>query len=288
MTWVPFDATEDEITELLVLREGIPRSLRMPLYAWLALELRSPRDNRFADVRLIHALQSALRIELTHERSGFESIDSALNELEAYGDAQIIRAVDYLASRVKHTSSDTPDRIASLNKLLIGNSSAYECRFDGTAYRIALRVPSGVRDITQSVAAADAQAGGLLLQAWNYAYGLDVKPAEAMDSAVRAVEALAIQLFAPKATNATLGTAISTMRDQGNWTHGLRDKTNKAPAQLTIYYMLQTLWEGQEYRHVNRNAQLPTVEQARTHVQLASTLVGWLSGGNVYRDNLPS
>jgi hypothetical protein len=83
-----------------------------------------------------------------------------------------------------------------------------------------------------------------------------------MDFAVKAVERAVTPVVCPKHSSPSLGNAISDVRQQGNWTHNLRSDGDKAPPNTTIHHMLQTLWAGQHYRHVDQNAVPPTLQQA--------------------------
>lgn len=146
-----------------------------------------------------------------------------------------------------------------------------------------MRLPAGMEEIAQTAIDSAQEAGPLLYKSWQYAFGLEPRPPEAMDFAVKAVEPVVKPVVCPNHAERSLGNAVAYVRDQGNWTHNLHVDGDKAPPSETIHNTLQTPWAGQHYRHVDQNAVPPRFEQAQAHVQLAALLVGWFSSGVVRR-----
>ncbi|MGV8857688.1 hypothetical protein [Rhodoglobus sp.] len=279
MVFIPWDADDAEIEALHALQDGVSAQLRAPLWAWMYQLL--DRDRGYVSLTLAHEIQSALRKTLGAPATGFMKVDSLLGQLFKADDREILRTTDFLLSRLRAPYEDYSAE--TLNGILEANSSAMHAALVGGNWRLARRLPAGVIESVQSAIALDVQAGALLTAAWNFAFGVEQQPTQAMDAAVRAVETLAIEKFVPNKSSASLGDAIGTMKAQGTWTHGLRELDGKAPAQETIYDMLQTLWAGQQYRHVHKDAAAPTTLQAQTHVHLAATLVAWLATGAITR-----
>lgn len=278
MAFIPFDATEEEVAQLSIIREGIPLVLAEPLKAWLAGAVSDYHG--YGDHELGITMQLELDINLgftaNHGMSAATFAENAFN----LGSEKFMRALDYVLFSLGWGSHVDVDRLGGYLELY---RSKYTVVVRDGKNRIGYRLPEGLEETVQeTISAADATAGRLLSEAWTYAFGLEAKPEEAMDKAVKAVESAATPIVSPKNDVPTLGTAARDIENQGNWTHGLRANA-KAPANTTIHHMMQTLWFGQQYRHVDKNATPPTVEQARTHVMLAATLVGWFSSGSVSR-----
>ncbi|GAB3535884.1 hypothetical protein GCM10027403_14760 [Arthrobacter tecti] len=280
MTFVPFDASDDEIAQRSIVRAGVPEEMTAPLRGWITRSLKKSSwvvtSVDYANLDLVHDIQTALWLDLGAPHSGDIELQRTVAAIYSRGEQVVIRVVDYLASR-----SD-PSDVLILRRMLDQSLSKYAVRTSGDVSRLALRTPEGVEQTVQSAIDSSDVAGGLLARAWTYAFGLDAKPAEAMDFAVKAVERATTPVVSPRNDVATLGTAARDVKNQGDWTHGMR-VNDLAPANTTIHHMMQTLWYGQQYRHVNKNSTPPTVEQAQTHVMLAATLVGWFSSGAVVR-----
>lgn len=281
MVFVPFDATEDELAALSVIRDGIPATMAAPLRAWITEQLKGPFMNAIgvtANLRLAHDIQSALHVDLGAGVSPI-ALQRLLQEIYSRGEQTIMRVTDFLLSRLSPASGSA----ASLAKTLEWSHCKYKADLSGKTARLSLRLPAGMEEVTQSAIESAREAGPLLYKAWQYAFGLDARPAEAMDFAVKAVERVVTPVVCPNHPKPSLGNAVAYVRDQGTWEHNLRVDGDKAPPNTTIHHMLQTLWAGQHYRHVDQNAVPPTLEQAQAHVQLAALLVGWFSSGVIRR-----
>lgn len=285
MVFVPFDATEDEVSALSVIRAGIPDSMEAPLRSWITQQFQGQysgmHDEHMAKLSLVHEVQAALRLTLGAPASGFMPRDNVVGAIYAKGEQTIMRVTDFLLSRLPVAA----DHVRSLSRTLDWSHSKYRVDISGGVPRLALRLPAGIAETVQGVVNQAGDAGSLLLKAWHYAFGMEPQPAEAMDFAVKAVERAVTPVVCPNHPKPSLGIAVAYIRDQRNWAHNLRTDGDKAPPNTTIHHMLQTLWAGQHYRHVDQNAVSPTLEQAQAHVQLAALLVGWFSSGVVTRSS---
>ena len=285
MVFVPFDATDDELSALSVIRDEIPEEMEAPLRRWVMDRLRKRSmvitADDFADVGLLHEVQAALRINLGAPAGGSVLLDRAVGAIYAKGTQVIMRVTDFLLSRLDPGLEG--EAINSLARTLDWSQCKYRVDLSGPAARLAARLPEGLEEVAQTAITSSQEAGPLLFKAWQYAFGLTPQPAEAMDFAVKAVELVVTPLVCPNHPNPSLGNAVAYVRDQLNWKHNLRVDGDKAPPNTTIHHMLQTLWAGQHYRHVDQNAVPPTLEQAQAHVQLAALLVGWFASGAVKR-----
>lgn len=282
MTFVPFDATDDEIQALSVIRDGIPGSMEAPLRAWVMACLEGEWSVIYsepaANLRQAHALQAALQIDFGAPASGDMKLIHLIGAIYAQGERTIMRVVDFLLSQMPYENTAVQD----IAQILDWSNSKYRVDTFGLNPRLRLRLAEGIESSAQSTIDQSGAAGALLAKAWRYAFGIEPQPAEAMDFAVKAVERAATPVVSPRNDVATLGTATRDIKTQSDWTHGMR-ANELAPANTTIHHMMQTLWYGQQYRHVNQNATPPTAEQAQTHVMLAATLVGWFASGAVVR-----
>ena len=285
MVFVPFDATEDEVAALSVVRDGIPTSMEAPLRAWITRQIGGRFSVLFEDLAanltVVHELQAALHLDLGAPASSDMRLDHVIGAIYAKGERTIMQVTDFLLSRLNPAA----DGVQSISRTLDWTHSKYCVITSGGAPRLTLRLADGIAETAQSIITAAGPSGPLLAKAWNYAFGMEPRPAEAMDFAVKAVELSVTPLVCPNHPSPSLGNAISDIRQQGNWVHNLRVDGDKAPPNQTIQYMLQTLWAGQHYRHVDKNAVPPSLEQAQAHVQLAALLVGWFSAGVVTRNS---
>ena len=280
MAYIPFDATEEEIAQLSIVRDGIPTVLEEPLKDWLANTFSTLES--YADESLGFKIQLDLDTNLGFSaRSSVSPRDFAAIAFNA-GQSTFMRVIDY----VLYTGSwSFPADAGVLEEYLNRYRSKYAVVERDNRRRIGYRVPEGLEETMQeAINAADATAGKLLAEAWEYAYGLEGKAEEAMDKAVKAVERAATPVVCPNHPAASLGNVIADVKQQGDWVLGLRSNASAYPG-VTLHHMMQTLWHGQQYRHVDKHAVQPTIEQARVHVMLAATLVGWFSSGQVVRDN---
>jgi hypothetical protein len=281
MVFVPFDATEDEVAALSVIRDGIPATMAAPLRVWINGQLKGPFMSSIgvtANLDLAHDVQAALHLDFGAGLSPI-LLERMMREIYSKGDQTIMRVTDFLLSRLPPAS----ESVASLAKTLEWSHCKYKVDRSGRTARLSVRLPAGLEEVAQTAVDSAREAGPLLYGAWQYAFGLEPRPAEAMDFAVKAVERAVTPVVCPNHPKPSLGNAVAYVRDQGNWTHNLRVDGDKAPPNTTIHHMLQTLWAGQHYRHVDQNAVPPTLEQAQAHVQLAALLVGWFSSGVVRR-----
>lgn len=283
MVFIPFDASEDEITQLSVIRSPLPPDLRSPLRSWLRSVLLLQGiypGTDYINISLGHDLQTALQRDFGLPANGFPELNPLLDQL--FSEQKLLfRAVDYLLSQMQSASSSKAGQLA---RMLDQSRAKYAVDMSNYRPRLTMRLVDGIEETVQeAVNASDTTAGQLLATAWSYAFGMEPKPQEAMDAAVKAAERAVTPIICPVHPKPSLGIAARVVMDQKDWDHGLRVDGGFAPANETIYCMLQTLWAGQQYRHVDQHAIPPTVEQARTHVMLAATIVGWFSSGSVGR-----
>lgn len=282
MPFIPFDADEDEISDLEVLRDGIPVSLRPALFTWM---LRQLNDGRMGSTspQWLNFIQSSLRIDLGYDPASSPLARDLLERIETMGTKWVLRVVDLLlsAQEFSHFSS-MPHDFTDLQAHLELNGSVFKIGHDETTYRLTRRLPDGTADLARESIGVGGVSGTYLAKAWNLAYQLQPDPSAAMTEAIRAVEAACIPVVLPRDGAATLHKCIKTMRDQGDWELILTTSDGYPSHSKTLDLMLETLAKAQSDRHVG---QAPTERQAQAHVQLASTLVSWFASGAVVKSS---
>lgn len=280
MAYIPFDATEEEIAQKSIIRDGIPPILAESLKDWLADFLYMGGNHQTNEFAL--KMQIALDVNIGYKAGADLSYKEFATTAASAGQKTFMRVLDYVLYSASKFQSDYEDTLA---KYLDLYRSKYAVVMQDGKKRIGYRVPEGLEETMQeAINAADATAGKLLAEAWEYAFGLNGKAEEAMDKAVKAVERAATPIVCQNHPSPSLGNVIADVKQQGDWVVGLRSNASAYPG-ITLHHMMQTLWHGQQYRHVDSNAIPPTIEQARVHVMLAATLVGWFASGQVVRDS---
>lgn len=279
--WIPFDATDDEIENLHVVREGVPETLRPPLTAWIAERISGGYGK--VNVDLVHAIQSSLRVSLGVGAFDGPSIVWVVDAMEQQGDSYLIRVVDFLVSiqRMPDGWGNEVPEVTSLKFYLDANGSAYEVHMKDQEYRLRRRVLGGIEELVQQAIDLGDVAGKHLSNAWHAAFGLEANETHAMTEAIRAVEAAARPVLSPKDKKATLGKMTGVLRDQRGWGLVLQTSDGFPNQAEVIIGMLETLAKAQQDRHAGKP---PTTLEAQAHVQLAATLVFWFSSEAVVQD----
>jgi hypothetical protein len=273
----PFGYTDDEWEAQQVLRDGAPEDLREALYSWL-LQVFTDEDG-YLESGLGLAIRSKLQIDLGERAGGYVSSSDLLYELRALTDLELLRLTDFaVAFDPRHRENSPPQKL--IDMFLVANSK-WSPQWNGSAWRLADRVPEGVQMAVEATTANSGSAGRLLRDAWVDAFGVTPNEGNAYKMAVKAVETAAHPFISPKNQGATLGTMIANFRDQDGWTLPYAERSDHAGSnKQTVLLLMQTLWEGQEDRHRDGTVGL---QEARTAVFAAATLVAWFEGGYVTR-----
>lgn len=275
---MPWNATEDEVESLQVIREEIPDEMRDPLEAWLFRELHHSYGNT-EDSR-VHLLQSALRVNL-HIRTQNPNTWDLIRTLKAKGgDDLLLGAVDLQLSMYSDQGYGIPSEVLALSTHLDLCRAAIRIEVRDGVYRLARRLPDGVEELGESaVLAAENQAGTHLARAWEAATSLKPDPEKAFSEGIKAVELAANAVVTPKAKKVRLSMVVQALKDKQDWQLVLDRREDGVPDhRATLIGMLETLVFAQSGRHGGVGN---TAEQARAHVMLASLLVGWFASGAV-------
>src|SRR5450759_2847647 len=279
--WVPFGLDAEAEAQYRVLVPGVPAWLREPLLEWLSSRWATGNGNRdYLNAGPMLTFQNALRVDLgVRSGSPIVSGEAIRQTLRGLLDIDLRRMVDdVLATSFSRVTGAT----AVLEIVLAQAQSAYAVGDRMGKIGLVDRVPEGVRTTIEGVFQVGGSAGPLLARAWAHVHGLEKNDTAGYADAVRAVEAAAIPVVQPQNREATLGTVIKQMHDQGDWRLPLREH-NHAPSSEMIVQMLRTLFRGHRDRHGNLDYSDVTHEEARAAVVLAATLVDWFTSGAIAR-----
>jgi hypothetical protein len=130
--------------------------------------------------------------------------------------------------------------------------------------------------------AATAQTDGIsteLKEAWANALGRNGDPSDAWDHAIKALENLLIPIVVPNQQNATLGSVLGQLRNQGHlWKTVLPGKTDDNDVGPLVG-MLEGIWPNIDRHGGTGPTRPPTEQEARAVVTLAATIVQWHRDG---------
>jgi len=275
--------------------EGIPAHLAAPLTEWLHGVFRPDGQNLARDV--------AIRLRVPVPRQDYAPQGSAVNYLQAVfryassGDDESLDVIDAVLQL--HPGWPRPVRsgqqiliqsdgawdgtVTNLEHILQAADSVYEVSRDlrRLEMRIDPTVRESVRDTLSLAHTARERASQRLARAWELSYGLHPDPSAAVAEAVKAVESVAIPLFEPSNSDATLGTVVSKLRDP-NFAAKFRlelwqDKKHTVDGPEPLAAVMATVWFNHHDRHEG-NEPAPTVppETARAVLHAASLAVQWL------------
>lgn len=271
MTFVPFDATEDEVAARQVLRPGVPRSMRAPLLTWIVRGMA--RDYGTVDMSVFHDMENNLDFSFGLPPTVSGALDMAyartlLNELN---DQVLLRVVDYRLSKVSgFEGSDV-----TLQEILQQGRSQYGVVQRDHSFRLSLVLPEGVQSATEQVIAESGVAGRLLGEAWEKLYDLTPDDSAAYALAVKAVEAAALPALGISKATASVSDAIRKIEASGaSWMLPFKREHTQYPSREVLLAMLKSLYRGQRDRHGSADYSAVTHEEAEAATLMAVTLVG--------------
>jgi hypothetical protein len=285
MSWFrPFGLSDAEWEAQQVLVDGVPDHLKEPLLDWLMDQLTHDDGytTPYLSNHLGNLIRSLTRIDLG-TRAGVPSIPNykLLVTLRALSDAELLRLVDVLLRLTPNARESDPP--GSLELTLEIASSKWKPSWDGERWGLAERVPEGVVDVVEATMKQKTSASKLLQRAWVEAFGLNPDAGEAYKYAVKATETAAGPLIEPKNKGRTLGTTISALSNQPDWTLPLRQRDDEPTANRdAILALLRIIYRGQSDRHEDGVVDL---QGARTAVFAAATVVAWFDSGFVSKSD---
>lgn len=276
--WVPFGLEDEEAAHFQVLIADVPEWLKEPLVGWIHAYVQR---SSYSDTERCLDIQLNTRVSLgVQSGNGLTSTESVLAHLRNLSGQQLLRVADYVVSAAAYNVKHQMAR--SLDGLLQAGRSKWTVGDRGGRVGLVERVPEGVQTSVEGIIDSAGSSGRILARAWAHVHGLQANDSGGYADAVRAVEIAAIDVVQPNNKDATLGTVISQMRDQGDWRLPLREH-QYAPSTELILTAARTLWHGHRDRHGSVDYSDVTHEEARAAVALAATLVEWFTSGAVAR-----
>lgn len=290
--WLPLGIdSEDAVAAYDALHDGVPRWMETPYWAWVQESVsvnRRYRDGsgRFEmlDEILVESMCQTLSIYTPNLRAsepgpyeGHQQITSAMKALRAH--AAPLQIADYLLA---HGGHGVPK---NLDGILKRSRSLYQVGIRAGRSGLTRRVPLGVKENADSLFARSGSAGVRLAKSWEALYGINPDASKSYGLAIKAVEDAAIPHVSPANGRATLGTLITQIRDQKNWSLPmLREQEGNISGDV-ILHMMRLLWNGQHDRHGGQPSAPGdvTFDEAQVAVSLAVNLVQLFSAGLVER-----
>lgn len=273
MVWRPGKRAQDRALESPY--EGVPGHLAQPLWNWIEGCFRD--DYGTTQYHRFEQLAVHLRIQLS-PRPG-EARQRLLDLCNAGDKTFALDLVEAMLELYSDGSFWEVARAEQLEALLQAGNSAYAVNDTNTG--LELRIVPEVKDQVQAVVdLATGSPGDHLRNAWNEAYGRTADPVKAYSESIKAVESAMASTISPANLKATLGTMIKDVEAKpSKWTFDIAD--GRATGVGTVLAMMQMLWDGQTSRHGGVSpTRAETVEEARTAVHLAATLVQFAVGGS--------
>jgi len=117
-----------------------------------------------------------------------------------------------------------PEAAEDLEEVLLVCGSEWRVGFREGLHGLESRVSAGLQEAVDAVVSQGSSAGDLLAESWHSAFGKSPDAEDAYEKAIKAVEAAAIPVVEPNNKSGTLGTVISVIRNQKDWSLELVDK----------------------------------------------------------------
>lgn len=276
MNWVPFGADPEDHATLV---DGTPPWMEASLRVCFKSEFfREERFDSYGGTRSVKRIDRMRKMELqtrirpVADRFGEQGIDAVFTIMSP---DERLRALDWIIKdNAEHNERGNEDTEIVLR---LGGSRWMVGKRNDVA-GLEARVPIGVQEAAEAVMVTAGRAGQLLSEAWHSAFGANPDPEDAYEKAIKAVEEAAAQVVSPNNSQATLGTVVRDMKNQGDWALPLNPRDPDLPAR-----MAELLWKGQESRHGGNDYRKPTPDEAEAALLLAVPLVQWFSSGVIAR-----
>ncbi|MFD9841064.1 hypothetical protein [[Kitasatospora] papulosa] len=308
--WQPLSAREAGLPVNRTVHEGVPEHLEPGLRSWIR--------EAVVTESLVHRVIAALKLTAGAHAFDNSRLPSNARDLSRVSAGLLLDVVDCLLYLgvgevahheylVKHPNADSPlaaifskpakfvNPVDTLDALLSDATSAYQVReADDVSHAGLERVVDATVAESAFTAMQQAESSGrddasfYLRSSWAKAYALHPDASGAYVDAVRAVEDVAIPLYASADPRATLGSVIRELDGNGT-AYSMVILDNKAvPAKVdTVLSLMKLLWHGHRDRHPGGQTSAPiTPEAAQAAVHIAVLLVQLLSTSAVTK-NLP-
>lgn len=283
MEFVPFDATEAEVAERQVLRDGVPTTMRSALLSWIVSTISS---QGYVYPRQLHLLENNLDLsfDLNPQFTGLLSDDQTLGFLMKLEGRDLLRVADFRLFRGGKYSGAAD----KLDALLREGRSKYQVVARDSCYRLEERVPEGVRLAAEALMSTVAVAGSLLATAWRKVYDLEPDDSGAYAAAVKAVETSAFTALGIDATDsANMSTVVRAIEAKNaTWRLPFKREHTEAPSRDVLLGMLRSLYKGQRDRHGSLAYADVSHDEAEAAVLMSVSLVGWFANGLVEKRDI--
>jgi hypothetical protein len=261
--------------------DGVPDHLGAPLTHWLRGQLIDPapfidfwHTGPRVNIALIHRATLAGRIPLP----GHPEPMNELNHLLKWWQQDPERFLDFIHYLLQEIDVDEDD-VGALDRILERGGSVWR----STDWGLERRVDPVATAAFEMATGPEDTASAELDEAWTKAYGRDPDPSDAWDHAIKAVEAVLIDVVVPKKAKANLSDVIGNLRAQGHlWKLEVRGQKRDHGVDPLVH-MLTLIWPDPN-RHGSATPEAPaTIEEARAVVHLAVTIVQWGRDGVLVR-----
>lgn len=271
MTWKPLAVRNGE-REPDGPFEGIPRHLEGPLKFWLEELLKA--GGRFQESLAVR-LSSMLRVSFKRDRLSSITAMHVLAAISGKPDGLLDAADGAL-----HLESVSDRWIDELDRILLAAGSVWTVSADRRS--LIRRVDRTAVAAYEAAAEPSDVASAELRAAWAACFGRSADASDAWDHAIKAVEAVAIPLVAPKQDKAQLGHVVGQLDSQGGgWTLDLSTQQGIGSIEVLVG-MLRLIWPNPD-RHGGVEHRVPSISEAQAVVHLAVTIVQWIRMGSLSR-----
>lgn len=218
-SWRPLSRRDDPSYES-DLFEGIPVHLRQSVDDWLSDAVRSLGSGIGSTSQAVYN-----RLERVLRLPGDTDGQMLTILLDAYPE-QSLDVIDALVRWTAAAYDDTPqhkqkdrqflvDRVVEMSHLLHEGGSAWKvAELPGGGFGLQRRVTEAVAIAAEAQMSGDTSANRHLRFAWHHLYGRSPDPSQALDEAVKAIEAAGKPVISPTNSKATLGTMIADLRNK--------------------------------------------------------------------------
>jgi hypothetical protein len=238
---------------------GVPDWVRIQMFQWLINVLKP--GTRYEATDTINRLMARLRIPPQPWATAnpvWESIEQWFHQ-----DGERLLDVIHVVIQLRACDFETLDDILS------DGGSAYTANERGIEDRVD---PTAQEAFEAAIRSRD-HASSELAEAWSKAYGRNPDASDAWDHSIKAVEAVLRPIVCPNNAKATLSNVIGDIRAQ-HWKLKLRGRARHYSVR-PLLEMLEVIWPDPN-RHGSGSPERPaTIEEARSVVQLAVTVVQW-------------
>jgi hypothetical protein len=250
------------------MRCDLSAATRTLLYGWLDTHLLGNADKSERAV----FVAAGLDLDFPDGRP-----DWAYGEIRKHvrkGDEELLDVV-HVTLGVLRSESTVPRHPPwqEVDRMLAIGRSAWKATAEGLVHRADPTAQAAFDQVIVTPSSASIE----LAEAWGQAYARNCNPGDAWDHAIKAVEAALIPIVVPRKATANLGDVIGQLRGQPHlWRLGIRGR-NRDHSVEPLVAMLTLLWPDPN-RHGSSTPEAPaTPEEGRALVNLATTIVQWVS-----------